>query len=288
MYRRRKKQLSLPGPNDTQRHTLPNGITLLVRENFASPAVVVRGYVLAGGEDDAPTTCGLAGFTTDVMERGTHRREFATLYEEVESIGAGFGLSAGVHITGFEAKGLAESLPLLLDILNDVLRNPAFREEQVEKARAEILTAIQEREHNTRRMASLHFDQALYPQNHPYHWSLLGFPETVTPLTRADLVDFHTRYFSPQDMVIVVVGAVSANVAVHAVTDAFGNWTNARPIREPLPDVPPLTERRETRIALPDKTQTKQPRLLCLQWIRWRAWAGAVARRRGCQSRQRR
>lgn len=263
MYRRRRKQLSLPGADDTLRQTLPNGITLLVRENFASPAVVVSGYVQAGAEDEIPGTYGLAGFTVDVMERGTQRREFAALYEEVESIGASFGLGGATHTTGFGAKGLTESLPLLLNILSDVLRNPAFREEQVEKARAEIFTAFQEREHDTRSMAALRFYEMLYPENHPYRWSLLGYPETVTPLTRADLVNFHTQYFSPQDMVIVVVGAVTADVAARAITAAFGDWAGTRPARATLPAVPALTERLETRIAIPDKTQSN----LILGWV---------------------
>jgi len=252
----RKPKYAFPGPADIVRQTLPNGITMLVRENFASPAVVVNGYLTVGSADETSAQAGLAAFTADVMERGTRKRSFAQLYEEVESIGASFGLSAGVHSTSFGAKGLAESLPVLLDILSDTLLQPAFLPEQVEKVRAEIFTDFQERANDTRRMASLLFHQLTYPETHPYHRSSSGYPETIAPLTGDDLANFHTQYFSPQGMVITVVGAVKAAAVIQAVTDAFGHWWNKRPARAALPPVPALTIINEQRIAIPDKTQS--------------------------------
>ncbi len=252
----RRNSHSLPGPDDVLRETLPNGITLLARENFASPAVVVNGYLEAGSEDESAAQAGLASFTGDVMERGTHTRSFRQLYEEVESIGASFGLNAGTHTTGFGGKGLAEHLPVLLDVLHDIIRNPAFEPQQVEKARAEILTDFRERAHDTGRMASLAFHELLYPQAHPYHRSDSGYPDTVAPLTREDLQQFHARHFAPQGMVIVIVGGIKASEALKAARDIFGGWEATRPARAPLPDIPALTGRREAHIAIADKTQS--------------------------------
>ncbi len=255
MYNPRRK-LSLPGPDDTVRQTLPNGITLLARENFASPAVVVNGYIEAGTEDEAATQAGLADFTAEVASRGTLTRTFDDLYEEVESVGASFGMGAGAHLTSFGAKGLAENLPLLLDILNDVLRNPAFRPEQVEKARSEILTNLEERLYNTRQMAALTFKEMIYPPSHPYHRSAVGYPETITPLSRDDLAQFHQHTYSPKGMVIVVVGAVKTDKAIKALTDVLQDWDTERAERAPLPDVPALTEKQEKRIDILDKMQS--------------------------------
>jgi len=270
MYKR-KQTLSLPGPDDIVRQTLPNGITVLARENFTSPTVVVSGYLHAGAADvpaftdgastdGAPTNgrdkIGLAGFTTDVLERGTRARSFAQLYEEIESIAASFGINSGVQTTGFGARGLAEHLPLLLGILNDVLRNPAFEKNQVEKARAEILTDLQERETSPRRMAALTFRALAYPEEHPYHWSQTGYRETIERITRDDLAQFHKTFFSPQDAVIVVTGAIKAPDAVQAVAAAFGDWQGSRPSQAGLPPAPPLTERREQRLTIEDKAQS--------------------------------
>ncbi len=253
---------SFPGPGDTVRQVLDNGITVLVRQNLASPAVVINGYLLAGAEDEPADKHGLAGFLTDVMERGTQQRAFAQLYEEVESIGAGFGLNSGSHVTSFGAKGLADSLPLLLDILADIIRQPALRERQVEKARAEILTDLQERAHDTRRMARRLFYELAYPESHPYHWSQLGYPETITAITRDDLAAFHAATFAPQGMVIVVVGGIEPDDVLSAVTAAFSDWTASRRQRNPRPPVPKLDEQRVRRLTLQDKTQSS----LVLGW----------------------
>jgi zinc protease len=121
---------------------------------------------------------------------------------------------------------------------------------------------MQEREHDTAQMASLLFDELIYPEAHPYHWSNLGYPDTIARLTASDLEQFHARYFAPQGMVLVIVGAVKAEDAVQAVTAALGDWQGDRPARTPLPPVPALTERRERRITIPDKTQSN----LILGW----------------------
>lgn len=260
--RQRRSAHALPGPDDTLRETLPNGITVLARENFASPAVVVSGYVEAGAEDEPAELHGLTSFTLDMMERGTQHRSFEELYEAVEAIGASFGLSAGAHISSFSAKGLASSLPLLMEIIGDLLRRPAFPEKHVEKVRAEILTDIQERHDSTRRMAARAFHELAYPANHPYHHSLTGYTDTIARIQRGDLVDFHRRHFAPNGLTLVIVGAVKTKDALDIVRETFGDWERTRPARAPLPDAPTLTERRERQVLIPDKMQSN----LVLGW----------------------
>lgn len=247
---------TLPGPNNTLRRTLPNGITVLVRENFASPAVVISGYVLVGSEDEPPGKHGLAGFTSDVMQRGTRHRPFGELYEQVESIGASFAIRAGTHTSSFGAKGLAEHFAVLLDILVDVLTAPAFALQQVEKARTEILTALQERAQDTRRLAQLAFCELAYPEDHPYHWSNLGYPKSIGSITQDDLLEFYEAHFSPQQMVIAAVGGVEATEAAACIERAFGDWHVSRTPRTALRPAPKLIEARQRRIQVHDKTQS--------------------------------
>jgi len=251
-----RNKMALPGPGDVLRQTLPNGITVLARENFVSPSVVIDGYLIAGSEDDPVEHEGLASFTVDVMERGTHRRPFEQLYEEVETVGAAFGFSAGVHITSFGAKGLAELLPLLLDICNDVMRNPSFAPEQIEHARAELLSTLREQEFDTRTRATRAFHELTYPDGHPYQRRVTGDANTVAQLKKADLHAFHEHTIKPHGMVIAIVGAVKAQVALETVQSVFGDWSGDRPTRSGLPEVPTLTMRREQYVPLPEKTQT--------------------------------
>jgi zinc protease len=246
---------SIPGPESIVRHEFDNGIIALVRENFSSPSVVVEGALQAGSLDEADERAGLAGFVAEALTRGTQRRTFAQIYEEVESIGASFGIDGGRHSSGFGAKGLAEDLWTLLDIIADVLRNPTFPAEEIEKVRGEIMTDFQIRAHDTRRLAGLEFRALMYP-NHPYGRSPEGYPETVKPITRDDLADFHRAYYGPQGMIVSVVGAVKAEQVLELLGRALGDWKAERPERSELPPVAPITTIREKRIPMPGKIQS--------------------------------
>ena len=92
---RRTQTDSLPGPHDIHRKVLSNGIVVLVRSNFNSPAVALRGYVRAGSILDPDAKLGLADFTASALMRGTSRHSFDALYNELESVGAALGFDFG-------------------------------------------------------------------------------------------------------------------------------------------------------------------------------------------------
>lgn len=248
--------LTYPGPENIQRHTLPNGITVLVYENFASESIVLSGLVRAGALADPPQQAGLASYTASLLLHGTRQRSFGDIYEALESVGAELDFSSGRHTTEFAAHALAEDLPLLIDLLAQSLREPSFPADQVELMRGQILTGLQIRANDTRHMANLAFRELLYP-NHPYSQSIEGYPETVSAISRADLADFHTRYFGPQGMIVGIVGAVKTAVALAEIERVLGDWQN--PQQHPLPPVAeaprPATMLRR-HVAMPDKNQT--------------------------------
>jgi zinc protease len=244
----------LPGPDDILRETLPNGITILARENFSSPSVVVDGYVQAGNLDEPEVLTGLASFTSSMLSRGTRRRTFAEIAETVESVGASVSFGADRYITNFSAKSLVEDLDLLLDVLADELRNPGFPADHVEKVRGLRMTAIAERENDTRQMASLAFRELCYPE-HPLGRNMLGTRASNSAINRDALVGFYEKYYAPAGMTVVVVGAVKAEVAVAKVAEAFGGWNKTRPARSSLPPVPRPSRMLERRVSMPEKSQ---------------------------------
>lgn len=248
--------MSIPGPNDIIRYELSNGIVVLVRENHASPSVVVSGLVRVGAADERPEQAGLAAFTAAALMRGTARRTFAQIYEELESVGASAGISGGTYNTGFAGKSLAEDLPLVLDILSDTLRHPTFPPDEIEKLRGEILTDLEERTHDTARMAALTFHELAYPAGHPYARSLSGYVETVSHITRDDLAAFYAGGYGPAGAIVAVVGAVKTDEALAQVEAAFGDWAGPTHERVPLPDVPRIAETRERFVPIPGKTQS--------------------------------
>lgn len=245
-----------PNAASIRRTVLPNGIVVLVYENFASQSVVVDGLVRAGAIAEPRSAAGLADFTAEMLLRGTQSRTFEQIYEELEAAGARLDTGGGRLYSDFSGSGLAEDLGLLLELAADAFRRPAFSAEHIEKVRSEIVTGLQMRANDTRRMAALAFRELLYG-DHPYAQSVSGYLETVTALTRDQLVDFHRRYYGPQGMIITIVGAVKAEEALARVQDAFGDWHN--PEQTALPAVPPAARPAEmatTHVAMPGKTQS--------------------------------
>lgn len=249
--------LSLPGPHNITRVTLDNGITVLAYENFNAQSVVITGTLRSSASQETPDKNGLAALTTSALMRGTTHRDFSTIADNLESIGADLSLGAGVHRTSFFGKALAEDLPTLIDLLADVTRNPAFPTGQVERLRGEILTGLKIRMQDTRFRANRLFHETLYPADHPYHYSVRGTIETITALSIDDLRAFHARTFGPDGMVIVIVGAVSAAAAVEIVRARFADWSNAdQAPAGPIADAPEVPEARRAFVALPGKTQS--------------------------------
>ena len=250
------EEQTVPGPDAIRRREYGNGMVVLVKENFTNPVVVIDGVLHFGSADVKREQAGLASFATSVMMRGTQRRSFQQIFEAIESVGAAVDVSAGLNRSGFGAKSLAEDLPLVIDILADVLQRPIFPAAEVEKERGEILTDLEERANDTQRMASLTFRELLYPAGHPYSISAAGYVETITALKRDDLERFYREHVGAPGLIATIVGAVKADEAFRMWEDAFGNWSGARNERASLPEAPRLTESRTKSVHVPGKTQS--------------------------------
>jgi zinc protease len=253
---------ALPGPDSIARREFPNGVVGLAYENLSSPSVVVHGWLWAGGIDVPAEKTGLASLTASMLTNGTERRTFADIGEEIESVGAALSISCSGHTSRFTLKCLVEDLPAMMDILTDCLYHPTFPAQYVEKRRGEILTALEQREHNTHAMASLHFSELMYP-DHPYGLSQLGYRDTIERLTRDDVVCFYRDHFGSRGMATILVGAMPTEQGLDVLQEAFGSWQGAVHIQAPLPPAGPISEHRRRDTAIPGKTQSD----LVLGWI---------------------
>ena len=250
------KQNSLPGPEDIHRKTLSNGITILTRSNFNSPSVVISGYVAAGSTLDSVDRLGLAHFTAAALMRGTQTQTFQAIFDCLESAGASLGFGASVHNTSFSGRSLVEDLPMLISQLADCLRNPTFPQDYFKRLQAQLLSGLSIRAQDTAEMAALTFDQFLFG-DHPYGKPEDGFIETIQKIKREDLVNFHKKFYGPQNMVIVVVGAVDSQVVFDVIESSLGDWQNLSPLSQPaLPQITLPTQTVRRHLDIPGKSQT--------------------------------
>jgi zinc protease len=246
---------SLPGPGDITRSVLPNGIIVLARQNMSSLSVVITGYLTAGAIFETDEKLGLAGFTALALMRGTAQHSFQQIYDTLESNGASLGLDGGTHSISFYGHALAEDLDLLVSTLAESMRHPVFPPDQVARLRGQLLTGLAIRAQDTSEMASLAFDELVYA-GHPYSRPEDGYPETIGSISRADLADFHQKYFGPRGMVLSIVGGVDTQQAVEAVTRFLGDWQNpGQPDQPELPQVKPLEGIVTRQVNIPGKSE---------------------------------
>ncbi len=244
-------QQSLPGPDDIHREVLPNGITILARSNFNSPSVSVGGYLWAGALAETDEKLGLADFVSSSLSRGTQKRSFDQIYNELEAVGASMGFNSSTHTTSFGGRALVEDLPLVLNLLSESLRVPTFPKAEIEKLRTQLLTGLSIRAQDTSDMAGMTYDQILF-KGHPYSRPGDGYPETIKAITRSDLVKFHRSFIGPRGLVIAIVGAIDPKKAVDLIHRVFGGWhVEGQKVIPAIPPIKPMnkTVRRHYKIA---------------------------------------
>lgn len=225
---------ALPNAETITRRVLDNGLVVLVYENPSVESVTIQGSLHAGSVYESLKQNGLASMVASALMRGTKKRDFDTLNSALEDIGAELDFGAGKHVVNFSGKSLAEDLALLLDVLADTLRNPTFPTEEIEEERQKRLTELKYAHTDTRYMSARAFRQALYPKNHPYHYSSYGSLDSLPTLSADDVRQFHRQQYGAEGMILVIVGAVKTDEALSIVTDKLGDWTNPQQAAPPI------------------------------------------------------
>jgi len=247
---------TMPGKDDITRFTYANGIALLTRPNFNSPAVVVRGYLPVGAVSDPTDKLGLAAYTASSLMTGTTQNNFEQLNERIESLGASLSFTSGSLSTSFSGQCLREDLPTLLSLLTEILEKPVFPAQQVKRIKAQILSMLDIQAQSTSDQADITFDRLFYG-SHPYALPVEGTSESVRTISREDLVAFHQDYFQPKGLVISIVGGVEPSETIRGVGETLGRWQKIAPKKQvDLPTFFPPTQTQMGHVALKGKSQT--------------------------------
>jgi len=235
---------------------LPNGLRVVLQENHAAPFVAVYGNVMAGPTFDPPDRPGLAAFCAEMLSRGTERRTWEEIREALEFAAAEVSFGTGVQVATVGGRCLTGDFALLLEATAEQLMVPAFPPEEVEKVRSDLIAGQERRDEDTLRVAEKELFARLYPEGHPLHQPRLGTKESVSSITREELIEFHGRYYRPENMILGIVGDIDAEEAAVLVGRVFGSWARGGdPARPELTPAPVPAEPRIVRVPVPNKTQ---------------------------------
>jgi zinc protease len=237
------------------RLVLRNGMVVLIARNPSAPTVSVRGEIRVGSVLEIPERNGTGVFCGAMLTRGAGERSYQQIVDATEERGCSVHAGGSLHSTVFAAKALSEDLPLVLEILADMIIRPQFSEHEIEKLRGQILMHLREQEQETGFQAGRAAREMLFPDPHPYRRLPSGTAETVTAMHRDDLVAFHRNYH-PAIGTIAIVGEIDPPAVRDLVEQAFGEWQGSGdPVVATIPDLDRLSGSRRKDITMDGKLQ---------------------------------
>ncbi|WP_206186025.1 pitrilysin family protein [Sphingosinicella sp. BN140058] len=212
---------------DVERAQLSNGIPIVYARRQAVPVMRVAVEFNAGVAADPADALGTQVLTLKLLEEGTTSRNSIQIAEEQERLGADVSSGASLDRTAVQLTALTPNLGPSLDLLSDIIRNPAFEPGEVDRLRAQQLAQIAQELTQPGALAARTLPAALYGPNSPYGRSSTGTgdPAVVSRLTRDDLIRFHQTWIRPDNATIFAVGDLPLAELVPQLEARFGNWT---------------------------------------------------------------
>ncbi|MBD75932.1 MAG: peptidase M16 [Citromicrobium sp.] len=207
---------------DVTETSLPNGIKVYYAQRDAVPATRVTISFDAGSAADPIDKRGLEGLTLGLMDEGTTTLNSRELAEAQERLGANISTGGGGDRSTFTLSSLSANLEPSLELLADVVRNPAFDPAEIERIRAQTVTSIQQSLKSPSGLAYYVASPLVYGADNPYGGS--GTVESVGALTRDDLVNFKQTWLRPDNATVFVVSNLPLAEVMPDLEEAFGNW----------------------------------------------------------------
>jgi zinc protease len=212
-----------PATNLVKRAVLDNKIVLLVIENPTADIIASRIFIKAGNRCEPKEKAGLSHLVSTVLTKGTDSLSSLDIAERVESVGASLSADTATDYLQISLKTIGSDFADIFNLTANLLRSPAFPAAEVELERQITLQDIRSQQEHPSTIAFDQLRRAMYGQ-HPYGSSSLGTIETVSSLTRADLQDYHQKYFRPDNIVISISGNITVETAQDIVENALGDW----------------------------------------------------------------
>lgn len=214
------RSVNIPKPVEK---TLKNGLRVIVVESANMPLVTSTLMIKSGGEVDPANLSGLADMTADLLTKGTKTRSAPEIAQAVEALGGELNSGAGWDSSFISVNVASPKISQAMDILADVVRNPTFKDEEVERLRQQNLDSLQQAMANPGTVASYVASRVVFGDD-AYGHPLAGTPESIQRAKRDDIVALHDKYYRPDNAVLVFAGDIKAADAFKLAERLFGDW----------------------------------------------------------------
>ncbi len=237
--------------------TLPNGLHVIMNEDPARKVAAIQIWVKVGSADEKERERGISHVIEHMAFKGTERREVGEIAREIEALGGDTNAYTSWDETVFFVTVPADAALKGLDILTDAVLNPTIDPEELEKEKRVVLEEILEGEERPERKASKLLFRTAYVRS-PYRFPVIGYRETVASFTRDDIIAFRNKWYVPENMFLVVSGAVDTEKLRPAIEETLGRLEPAGFFRPPRPKEP---VQREVRQEILEDANARETRL---------------------------
>ena len=225
--------------------TLPNGFRIVTEHMPGLKSASAGVWVMAGGRHEKPAQNGIAHFLEHMAFKGTKRRSSLQIAEEIEDVGGYINAYTSREMTAYYARVLEKDVALALDVIGDIVLNPAFDKKEIEVERHVILQEIGQALDTPDDIIFDWLQEVSYPDQ-AFGRTILGPTERVSAFTRADLKAFVAQHYGPGQMILAAAGGVNHDEIVAQATEIFGGM-KAKPATSFQPAAFKGTERREVK-----------------------------------------
>jgi zinc protease len=214
------QEISLP---KIEKNVLDNGLTLLTIERHDLPVVSFRLVLKSGSAYDPNDKPGLADLTAGLLRKGTKTKSAIQISEAVDFIGGELGAGADWDVTYATCRVLSKYFDTGLDLLSDIVLNPVFSEDEIQRLAQQTIAGIKQSKDNPSYLADINFRKFLF-EDYPYGRPREGTETSIASIKRDDIVKFYERYYCPNNVILAVVGDIKPKEVLQKVKAKFGNW----------------------------------------------------------------
>jgi zinc protease len=234
---------------------LPNGLKLYLVEDPEFPTIDAYALVRTGAVFEPAAKIGLASVTGTVLRTGgTKTRTGDQIDKELETLAATVSTSIGQVSGMVNVSVLKEDFDKALEILADLLTDPAFPQDKIDLAKIQQKTAISRRNDNVSGIATREFHKLIYGADSPF--ARQAEYATIDAITRQDIVDFYNACFYPNNTAMAVCGDFKTKDMVAKLAAALGKWKKSKAAAEPWPKVAAEDKYRVNFVDKPDVNQS--------------------------------
>src|SRR5215470_4323359 len=214
------KRPLLNEPRNIQRELLSNGLIVLSEEMSHIRSIAIGIWMKTGSRDESPELNGISHFTEHMVFKGTKTRSARDIARQVDSIGGNMDAFTSKETICFNIKVLDEHLPVAVDILSDLVLNPIFDPNDINREKGVILEEIKMDEDNPDYLVHEIFTQNFW-KDHPLGKPILGTKETVRSFDQEGVLKFYRQCFAPNNMIISAAGHLNHKQFADLISERF-------------------------------------------------------------------